>query len=239
MIKEEFTLPSGEDAYWCGAEDDRRILLTYVGIGSTIHRNPELLHQIGETAGMRVLAVELAGHGENPQRKLGDITMHEHTRQVHDNVFWLLCDVRPAQLNMMGTSYGAYLAAHQARFAPVVNLVLRTPALYHENDYMRPLGQIDMRDTMALRRSRLRIAAQEFFRLPFVNPVRTLVVAHGADTEVPRATSLAFAKSFHADLMTVANAPHSINDPHPPGTFDNYAQKIGSWLHRGRSLRWQ
>jgi dipeptidyl aminopeptidase/acylaminoacyl peptidase len=61
--------------------------------------------------------------------------------------------VDPAQIAIVGSSYGGYLAAIASGMRKVRWLALRAPALYRDENWNMPKGELDRRDLNVYRRT--------------------------------------------------------------------------------------
>lgn len=211
-----------------------RILLTFVGYGSTKARNAEFNADVLHRAGMSGLIVDLSGHGESPF-KLDDTKPAQHLLEVSTVFDWLSVKYPNTKISIMGTSYGGYLAAWLTRFRNFEKLILRTPALYKPEDFYTPHRLIHKSDELvAYRKNTELIKRNPLFLQDSVFNGKTLLVIHGEDEDIPSQTSDLYRGNFKAETYFAEGFRHGYRDPrNPQAGLEPYNAAIANWLNIG------
>lgn len=235
MIPKQITIPClgySIAADWYENTSRKEILLTFVGYGSTKARNAEFNADILRRTGMSGLLVDLSGHGESPF-ELHDTKPAQHLLEVSIVFDWLSAEYHDAKINVMGTSYGGYMAAWLTRFRNFEKLILRTPALYKPEDFYTPHCLINKSDELAAyRKNTALIERNPLFLQDSIFNGETLLVIHGEDEDIPTETSDLYRRDFRAEIYFAAGFRHGYRDPrNPQAGLEPYNAAIASWLN--------
>jgi fermentation-respiration switch protein FrsA (DUF1100 family) len=233
MHKRQITIPcTGYSiaADWYEGDNKNEILLVFVGFGSTKERNTDFVADIVAKTQMSALVVDYSGHGESPF-ELGRIRPAEHLLETVLAFDWLRAQYPEAKISVMGTSYGAFMAAYLTRFRSFKKLVLRTPAIYEPSDFYSPHADIDK---LAVRTYRANSEAATVHPLFLQSPKftgTTFLVIHEDDESIPKETTKVYQEVFSADTYVAKGFKHAMRDPaNPREKFAEYQEAIAEWL---------
>jgi len=217
-------------ADWYESESDN-IVLVLPGYMSRKERQVDLASAIA-VKGANVLVADLSGHGTS-QIPLEATTPAQHLMETVCTLDMLAKEHPGKRVSVMGTSYGAFLAAYASRFRDFHRLLLRTPAIYRPQDLYTSSTVIDRKYTAEVYRHDITVVSQHpLFRQEPVFTGETLVVVHAEDEDVPQATSDVYVQAFDAQSFVVPGFRHSSHDPaNPPGDMDAYRDRIAAWLN--------
>jgi hypothetical protein len=219
-------------ADWYDGSNDE-ILLVIPGWSSNKKRYEDLVGAIAEQSGTAALVVDLSGHGESPF-ELAERTPAQNLAEVVAAYDWLKENYPNKTINVMGTSYGGYLAAWLTTHRKVNKLVLRAPAIYKPEDMNKQWKNIDREDTRAKYRKNTKLlASNQLFSEAAGFGGKALVVVHEFDEEIPKATSAAFIKAFNSDEYIAKGFKHSFGAQ--LGQRDKivaYQKVISDWLNK-------
>lgn len=218
--------------FYEGSSD--QILLVIPGWSSNKQNYEDLVGVITQQTGMAALVVDLSGHGDSPFR-LPDLMPAQNFLEVV-NIYDQFQQKHPDKtINVMGTSYGAFLAAQLTAYRPVNKLVLRAPAIYRPEDFYNRWGEIDREEArLEYRQDAAAIAEHPLFASVAGFDGKALVVVHENDEEIPEATSDAYIRAFHADTYLAKGLTHKmtqfLNDR---SKVIEYQKAISDWLVSG------
>lgn len=233
MDKRQITIPcSGYTiaADFYEGKDISEILLVFVGFGSSKARNAEFVTSIILRTQMSALVVDYSGHGESPF-ELDETRPAQHLLETTYVFDWLLANYSKARINVMGTSYGGFMAAYLTRFKPVQKLILRTPAIYKPTDFYTVHAAIDKVAVRDYRADSEAVSRHPLFLQPSIHNGPTLLVVHGKDESIPTETTNVYRQVFSTDTYTAADFNHAFSDPaNPREQFAPYAEALATWL---------
>jgi pimeloyl-ACP methyl ester carboxylesterase len=218
-------------ADWYEGKSDQ-VLLTVPGWSSSKQNYEDLVGAITNQTEMAALVIDLAGHGDSPFR-LPDLMPAQNLLDLINAYDWLSREHPDKNINVMGTSYGGYLAAWLAEYRPVNKLVLRAPAIYRPEDMYRHWGDIDREETrLEYRQNASEVAKNPLFNSSNDFEGQALVVVHELDEEIPVATSDAYIKAFHADKYVAEGLSHKMAQwLNERSKVIEYQQAIATWLN--------
>ena len=218
-------------ADWYEGQNTDKILLSLYGYTSRKSHQTELVTSIIGATGMSALVFDYSGHGDSPS-ELETTRPAQHFLEVIYAFDWL-CEQYPnAEITVMGTSYGGFLATQLTKYRIFANLILRAPAIYKPSDFYTTWRDIDRdwtrnvfrKDSEALASHPLLARASKFAG-------RTLVMVHEHDESVPIQTTDAFIKTFSADTYIAEGFWHALSDPrNPKDRFTDYQNAISNWI---------
>lgn len=106
--------------------------------------------------GFVCLTLDLRGHGES-NGNVEEFSRGDHLEDIETAYKYLrdLKEVNPNKIGIIGSSYGAYLAAVAINFLEFEWLVLRVPALYFNDKFNIPTGKLIKEDRNAFTTSGL------------------------------------------------------------------------------------
>lgn len=220
-------------ADWYDGKKDE-VLLVIPGWSSNRENYRDIVSAITGMTGMAALVVDLAGHGESPFR-LPDLMPAQNFLDVVAAYDWLAQNHSDKTINVIGASYGSYLAALLVQYRLVKKLVLRAPAIYRPENFYMKWGDVDREEVREVyRQDAAAIAANPLFARADTFQGRALVVVHELDEEIPRATSDAFIKIFHADQYVAKGLTHRMTEYlNERSRVIQYQKSIADWLNNG------
>jgi pimeloyl-ACP methyl ester carboxylesterase len=203
----------------------------FVGLGSSKARNAEFVHDLAREAGLSTLVVDFSGHGDSPF-PLDQLMPAQHILEAVTAFDWLQQQHPHLTINVMGASYGGFIAAWLSKFRDFNKLVLRTPALYQPADLYTACGNIDIAFTSGVyRKDEAGVRKHPIFSFPTKFTGETLVVVHGDDEDVPPATTDAYTDAFSAETYLAEGLRHSLRDPaNPQSQLAAYRSFIAHWF---------
>jgi predicted alpha/beta-fold hydrolase len=214
-------------------ESSDKILLVLYGYSSKKANQTELISSIVAATGMSALVFDYSGHGESPF-KLEDTRPAQHFLEVIYAFDWLKESYPNAEISVMGTSYGGFLATQLTKYRSFKNLILRAPAIYKPSDFYTTWRNIDRGWTRNVFRKDVEaLAAHPLLARASKFAGKSLVVVHGQDESIPKETTDAFIKTFSADTYTANGFWHALSDPrNPKAKMIEYQDAISEWLNR-------
>ncbi|HVV66575.1 MAG TPA: alpha/beta hydrolase [Candidatus Saccharimonadales bacterium] len=217
-------------ADWYDGEKDE-VLLVIPGWSSNKENYQDIVGAITGMTGMGALVVDLAGHGESPFR-LPDLMPAQNFLDVLTAFDWLVTNYPGKAINVMGTSYGGYLAAYLASYRPVHKLVLRAPAIYRPENFYMKWGNIDREENKEVyRQDAAAISRNPIFAGSGNFHGKALVVVHELDEEIPRVTSDAYIRAFNADQYVAEGLTHRMTQfLNERSRVVAYQKAIADWL---------
>jgi pimeloyl-ACP methyl ester carboxylesterase len=179
------------------------------------------------------LTFDLRGHAETRAR-YETVSREDNLRDVAA-AYALLAGYRgvnPAQIAVVGSSYGGYLGAILSAAVPVKWLALRAPALYKDDDWRLPKSQLRKRqDLDAYRRETVRADESRALRACGEFAGDVLIVESEHDRVVPRQVLVNYRNAFvHARSVTyrvIAGADHGLSDD---AAQRAYTAMLADWL---------
>jgi len=225
-------------ADWYEGESTDKILLCLYGYSSKKSNQVELVNSIVAGTGMSALVFDYSGHGESPF-ELKETRPAQHFLEVIYAFDWLCEQYSEAEITVMGTSYGGFLATQLTKYRAFANLILRAPAIYKPSDFYAAWRDIDRgwtqtvfrKDVEALANHPLLARASQFSG-------RTFVMVHENDESVPTETTDAFIKAFSADTYIAEGFWHSLSDPrNPRDRFSDYQNAISNWINHSETSK--
>lgn len=214
-------------ADWYEGTSDE-MLLVLVGFTSNKSKYQDFVQTLVSDAGMSALVVDYSGHGESPF-ELDELTPAQHFLEVITAFDWLKNLYPNKKINVMGTSYGGFLATQLTKYRSFNKLVLRVPALYPPEDFYTKWG-----DNSDVHRKEYRERYSDDIGHPLLRRVskfggKTFVVIHEKDELCPENTTTAFAEAFSADVWRVPGFAHGIGNK-TQDELRTYYNKIADWL---------
>jgi pimeloyl-ACP methyl ester carboxylesterase len=219
-------------ADWYDGKNDQ-VLLVVPGWSSNKQNYEDLAGAITKQTDSAALVLDLAGHGDSPFR-LPDLMPAQNLLDLMNAYDWLWRKHPDKTINVMGTSYGAYLSAWLAAYRPLSKLVLRAPAIYRPEDLYMYWGDIDREETrLEYRSDAAAVAKHPVFAAVSGFKGRALVVVHEQDEEIPPATSDAYIEAFHADKYLAEGLSHKMAQwKSERSKIIAYQKAIADWLNK-------
>jgi predicted esterase YcpF (UPF0227 family) len=218
--------------FYNGKTEDK-VLLVLIGWTSNRESYSDIITALTEQTGMSALVFDYSGHGDSPFN-IANTRPAQHFLEVICVFDWLKKHYPSAEINVMGTSYGGYLASQLTKYREFNNLILRVPAIYLPSDFYTLNSEINSdagwatnnsyrNDPKSLAIHPLLAGASKF-------KGRVLVVVNEKDEQVPNPTTDAYIKAFNADVYLVKGFPHSIQGM-PRDQINAYQTKLADWLN--------
>lgn len=211
-------------------ESTSRIILTFVGFGSSKKSNYDFMAKIVEMTGASALVVDLSGHGES-SFDVNDTTPAQHLLEATKAYDWITAKYPDSDICVMGTSYGGFIAAYLTRFRKTKKLVLRTPAIYEPSMFYTEHHLIDKILVRDYRKNAKLVKQNPLFLQSALDDVSTLLVIHGSDDSIPTQTTDVYSEAFDAARYIAVGFVHAFRDPsNPQDNIANYYNKVASWF---------
>lgn len=205
--------------------------LFLIGYQSDRARQREFIESLVNSTGYSVLVFDFSGMGDSPFN-LDDTTPAQHFLETIYAFDWLKANNPNAELTVIGSSYGGYMAAQLTKYRRFNKLVLRVPAIYRLEDFYSPQALIHTPESRAIRSNNEQLAKHPIITRATAYKGKTLVVVHGKDDAIPKETTDAYIKAFNADVYTQPEFVHSLGDPaNPKDKFTHYQQAIANWIN--------
>jgi predicted alpha/beta-fold hydrolase len=220
------------EADWHEGATDKKIILTFVGFGSSKKSNLDFMAKLVAMTGMSALVVDFSGHGESPF-DVDKTVPAQHLLEATRAYDWVKKTYPESTVHVMGTSYGGFMAAYLSRFRPIEKLILRTPAIYEPSSFYTKHRLIDKILIREYRKNTEALKKHPIFLQPPVKDMPTLLVAHGEDKSVPVETTDVYASAFDAHVYVAEGFAHAFRDPaNPQEGVSGYYEAVASWLNR-------
>jgi dienelactone hydrolase len=188
-------------------------------------------HQIA-VLGCICLTIDLRGHARHVDQRHA-VTREHNLKDVLAAYDELVRHpaVDPASVAIVGSSYGGYLAALLSKLRPVRWLALRAPALYRDDRWNLPKGQLDVEDLKAYRQTSIEpsqnraLAACSEFRGD------VLIVESENDRTIPPAVIKNYVNAFRQvrsiTYRVLSAADHALSDD---VMRQAYGQQLLGWM---------
>jgi len=161
------------------------------------------------------------------------LTRDEALRHVLYDYDDLAGQVFGGPVGVLGFSFGAYIGAFLAANRPVQFLILRSPALYPDEDWMVPKEQLDKNDLDAYRHEKHGSYDNKALDCCSRFSGDVLLIDSEKDEVIPRTViasyETAFAGARSLTRHTLAMADHPLTDPAWQAEYRNFAT---DWLGR-------
>jgi uncharacterized protein len=220
------------EADWHEGATNQKIILTFVGFGSSKKSNFDFMARLVGMTGMSALVVDFSGHGESPFDV--DVTVPaQHLLEATKAYDWIKTKYPESAIYVMGTSYGGFIAAYLTRFRSAEKLILRTPAIYEPSAFYTAHQYIDKILVREYRKETESLKSHPIFLQSPVGSAPTLLVVHSEDQSVPRETTDIYASVFNAQVYVAEGFVHRFRDPaNPQEGVAAYYSALVSWLSR-------
>jgi esterase/lipase len=222
--------------------DQTDIMLVLPAYTSSRARIKDIVQTICQGTGMSALVIDYSGHGDSPF-ELRDTRPAQHFLEAVIAFDWVKNKYLKARITVFGPSYGGFLAAQLTQYRIFDRLILRVPAIYKPHTfYDLWAARIDNlesynKDILVYRNDKAELIEHPLFGRASSFEGKTLVVIHDNDEMVPKATTDAFIKAFHADSFVQPGFLHNIGDAVEEGRvgkdeLEAYKQKYVAWLRQ-------
>lgn len=218
------------EADWHEGTSNQRIILAFVGFGSSKQSNFELMAKLVAMTGMSALVVDFSGHGASPF-DIDETVPAQHLLEATKAYDWIRGHYPESAISVMGTSYGGFIAAYLSRFRPIEKLILRTPAIYEPGSLYTEHRFIDKVLVREYRQNSEALKHHPLFMQRSATDTDTLLVIHSKDESVPRETTDIYASTFDAQVYIADGFVHAFRDPkNPQEGVAAYYDTLATWL---------
>lgn len=178
------------------------------------------------------LTVDLRGHGETPGNR-GELSRKDFLNDAFAAYDFLATQthVDVAQISVVGSSFGAYLAALLTAQRAIAWLVMRVPADYEDETFELPRAQDDG-DKAVWRTTPRSWESTAALRAVHAFEGQILLVEAGRDEVVPKQTIINYKSAAPENIEhhVMEGAPHSFTgSPHLKEAFNAL---VVEWLER-------
>lgn len=220
-------------ADWYKGKNKNEILLVLIGYSSNRKKQYDLVSNIVNGTGMNALVFDYSGHGDSPF-ELDETRPAQHFLEVIYVFDWLKSKYPNTKINILGSSYGGYLATQLTKYRKFNKLVLRVPAIYSPNAFYNLQKEVHSDwNKKIFRRNKKLLASHPLLIRASKFKGKTLVVVHGKDEQIPKETTDAYIKAFNADVYLAESFTHSMGHiDNSRDKFGEYQNKIVSWLRK-------
>lgn len=213
-----------------------KVLLVLHGWSSNKKSQEELTSYLVNKTGASALVLEYSGHGDSPFDAM-EITPAQHFLEVITAFDWLKQSYPNAEVSVMGTSYGGYMAVQLTHYRDFKNLVLRVPAIYEPRDFYSLNKDIDRQHERRYREDKEFLDTHPLLARTSNFNGRTLVVWHELDEFVPKETTDKYIEVFSADSYSAKGWKHSFKTDAPEDEQIAYKNAISDWLNQGSTVK--
>lgn len=214
-----------------------KIAIFLMGFTSTRSRQEDLIRAIVASTGMSALVIDYAGHGDSPF-DLKDIRPAQHLLEVIYTFDWVTKQYPDADISVVSSSYGGYLATQLTQYRQFKNLILRAPAIYRPETLYDPWNKRFSDETayrdeiMAYRNNRDLLVLHPALTNAKNFQGNTLVVTHENDEIIPKLTTDVYAETFTADTYIARKFAHAVSQsPLTEHEIAEYQAYMSQWLN--------
>lgn len=211
-----------------------KIMLVLPGWTSSKASYESLVSFIVEEANASALVIDYTGHGESPFDAM-EIRPAQHFLEVIAALDWVKENYPDAQVSIMGTSYGGYMAVQLTKYRDFENLVLRVPAILAPRSFYSLNKNIDRQHERELRKDQAYLNTHPLLARASKFEGRTLVLWHELDESVPKETTDKYIEIFQADSYLAKGWPHVFKSDAPESEQLAYKKAITDWLNHDGS----
>jgi hypothetical protein len=211
-----------------------KVLLVLPGWSSNKRNQEDLTNYLVNQTKTSALVVDYSGHGESPFDAM-EVRPSQHFLEVITAFDWVKQAYPNAEISVMGTSYGGYLAAQLTEYRDFKNLVLRVPAVYAPQDFYSLNKYIDRQHERRYREDKEFLDNHPLLAHASKFEGRTLVVWHEFDEYVPKETTDKYIRVFKADSYFAKGWTHSFKTDAPEEEKNAYKNAISNWLNQTSS----
>lgn len=208
-----------------------KIMLVLPGWTSSKASYKDLVSFIVHEAKTSALVIDYTGHGESPFDAM-EVRPAQHFLEVIAAFDWIKQNYPHAEISVMGTSYGGYMAVQVTKYRDFASLVLRVPAIYAPRDFYSLNKDIDRQHERRYREDQEFLDTHPLLARASKFEGRTLVVWHELDEYVPKETTNKYIEIFKADNYLAKGWKHSFKADAPEEEKLAYKKAITDWLQR-------
>lgn len=207
-----------------------KIMLVLPGWRSSKTYYVSLASFIGDKTKSSVLVIDYTGHGESPLDAM-EIRPAQHFLEVITAFDWIKEHYPHAQISVMGTSYGGYMAVQLTKYRDFKYLVLRAPSILAPRSFYSLNKDIDRQQEREYRRDLAFLNSHPLLARASKFKGRTLVVRHELDENVPKQTTDKYIEIFKADDYLAKGWAHTLKHDATDEELQVYKIAITDWLN--------
>lgn len=218
-------------ADWYEGSSDE-VLLVLIGHESSKAKYRDMVEALQSGTGTSALVIDYSGHGESPGN-LDEISAAEHFLEVITAFDWIANNYSEKKINVMGTSYGGFMATQLTKYRTFPKLILRVPAIYPPDMFYDKTKIYKEHKYFQDFRNK---STDELVGYPPLKRAsaftgKTLVITHEFDDICPANETMAFAKAFGADTWEAKGFKHGFSESDvTEEQKHDYYMKIAEWL---------
>ncbi len=218
------------DADWY-ENGNQKVLLVLHGWNSNKKSQEALTSFLVDQTKTSALVIEYSGHGES-QLDAMEVRPAQHFLEVITAYDWIKEKYPEAEISVMGTSYGGYMAVQLTNYRDFKNLILRVPVIYTTRDFYNLNKNIDRQHERRYREDKEFLESHPLLAGAHKFQGRTLVVWHEFDEYVPKETTDKYIEVFKADSYLAKGWKHSFKVDAPEDEQVAYKTAISDWLNQ-------
>jgi pimeloyl-ACP methyl ester carboxylesterase len=211
------------------AGNPKKVLLVLHGWGSNKKSQEVLTSYLVRETDTAAMVIEFSGHGASPFDAM-EIRPAQHFLEVITAFDWIKEKYPQAEISVLGTSYGGYLAVQLTKYRDFKNLILRVPAIYAPRDFYSLNKNINRQHEKRSREEKDFLNNHPLLARASQFKGRTLVVWHEQDEFIPKELSDKYIEVFHADSYCAKGWNHSFKLDAPESEQSAYRLAIRDWL---------
>lgn len=217
------------DADWYDGSTDE-VLLVLIGYSSNKAKYIEIISYICSKTGSSALVLDYSGHGESPF-ELDEIMPAQNFIEVVAAYDWIKENYTSKKINVMGASYGGFLASQLVKYRDINKLILRVPAMYKEEDFYTKWKDYNVESGRKYRAEEPDLQNHPYLQHAKNYKNKTLVVVHELDDICPENTTTAFINAFGAKSWVAKGFRHGFSESDiTEEQKQEYYRKITEWL---------
>lgn len=184
--------------------------------------------------GFICLALDLRGHGES-DGAIDEFSRQDHIEDIKSAYKYLSGqkEINPKRIGIIGSSYGAYLAAVATNFLEFRWLILRVPALYFNDNFDTPTDKLMSEDPKAFKTSGLTIKNSLTLKGVVNFPGEILIIESEKDEVIPHKVIENYLEvapnKNHITHAVMKNTPHSLKTQ---AQETQYIEILKNWLKK-------
>ncbi len=220
-------------ADWYEGNSDE-VMLVLIGHGSNKAKYRDFMDILHSETGSSALVLDYTGHGESPF-DLDEIRPAQHFLEVITAFDWVAENHPGKKINVMGASYGGFMATQLTKYRSFPKLILRVPAIYPPNVFYDKTITFKEHKHFQDFRNKTTDELLEHPLLKRANEFKgnTLVVTHELDDICPPNETSAFTCAFNADHWEAKGFRHGFGESDiSEDQKKDYYQKIVEWLNK-------
>jgi dipeptidyl aminopeptidase/acylaminoacyl peptidase len=207
-----------------------KIMIVLPGWTASKASYESLVSFVVDEAKTSALVIDYSGHGESPFDAM-EIRPAQHFLEVITAFDWAKEHFPQAEISVMGTSYGGYMAVQLTKYRDFAKLVLRVPSILAPRSFYSLNKNIDRQEERRYRKDQEFLDSHPLLARASKFEGKTLVVWHELDTNVPKETTDKYIEVFKADNYMAKGWEHSFKNEAPEQEQLMYKKAITDWLN--------